>query len=273
MGVVFCSKDIEKVVYSGYTIDKIYACGGDLVYSASTTPPTPPTGNKLIVTYLDSSENIVECNSDSALLASETKPSGYDYTTMTDAVIGDCVTVIGSNAFNQCSGLTSVTIPSSVTETMVNAFMYTKALTSVTIPDSVTSIGNNGFYCGGLTSITIPNSVTSIGDSVFYQCTNLVSATIGSGLTSIGSMAFYYCRNLTSVTIPSSVTRIGNYAFMGCRGITSMTFEGTTPPTLGTDVFDKQVTSYPIYVPASAVNVYKSARGWTDVASRIQAIP
>ncbi|MBO4412440.1 MAG: leucine-rich repeat domain-containing protein, partial [Clostridia bacterium] len=65
---------------------------------------------------------------------------------------------IGDSAFDNCTGLTSVTIGS-----------------------SVTSIGDSAFdNCTGLTSIEIPNSVTSIGEYAFYYCTGLTSVTIDS---------------------------------------------------------------------------------------------
>ena len=88
------------------------------------------------------------------------------------------VTSIGSSAFYNCDGLTSVTIPGSVTSIGSSAFEYCTKLTSVTIPDSVTSIGSSAFRgCSGLTSVTIPDSVTSIGSNAFYDCTGLTSIT------------------------------------------------------------------------------------------------
>ena len=73
------------------------------------------------------------------------------------------VTKIGSYAFYDCDGLTSVEIPNSVTEIGYSAFKYCSGLTSVVIPNSVTKIGINVFdKCSGLTSVEIPNSVTSI---------------------------------------------------------------------------------------------------------------
>ncbi len=134
------------------------------------------------------------------------------------------VTSIGDNAFQGCSGLTSVTIPNSVNNIGSSAFQGCSGLTSVTIGNSVTNIGNNAFYgCNGLTSVTIPNSVTNIGNNAFYGCNGLTSVTISNSVTSIGEKAFAYCSGLTSIEIPNSVTSIGNDAFRDCSGLTSVT--------------------------------------------------
>ena len=85
---------------------------------------------------------------------------------------------IGDNAFENCFGLTSITIPDSVTSIGNKAFQDCTGLTSITIPDSLTSIGISAFSnCYSLTSITIPDSVTSIGDSAFESCNRLTSVT------------------------------------------------------------------------------------------------
>ena len=134
------------------------------------------------------------------------------------------VTSIGNDAFENCSGLTSVTIPNSVTSIGEWAFWECSGLTSVTIGNSVTSIGYGAFsWCSSLTSVTIPNSVTSIGERAFAWCSSLTSVTIGNSVTSIGFGAFEGCSSLTSVTIPNSVTSIGVEAFSYCSGLTSVT--------------------------------------------------
>jgi hypothetical protein len=215
-------------------------------------PPCGETSKKLVANYNDGKTLEVECNGDGTLTSGETQPSGYEKNRMTNAVIGNCVTIIGEDAFYGC-GITSVTIPNSVTTIGVNAFDGCSNLTGVTIPNSVTTIGRGAFWaCSGFTfqSVVIPNSVTSID-----------------------SYAFYSCKYLTSVTIGNSVTTIGGNAFDSCRHLTSVTVNAITPPTLGGYAFLNNASGRNIYVPAESVDAYKAASGWSEYASRIQAIP
>ncbi|TAF47197.1 MAG: T9SS C-terminal target domain-containing protein [Sphingobacteriales bacterium] len=75
------------------------------------------------------------------------------------------VTLIGSNVFLNCTGLTAVNIPNTVTEIMSGAFYGCSGLTSVVIPNSVNLIGDNAFaFCFNLTSLTF-NNATPVGIS------------------------------------------------------------------------------------------------------------
>ena len=81
------------------------------------------------------------------------------------------VTAFEDRCFDDCSGLTSITISSSVTSLGRSCFSGCSGLTSITIPSSVTSLGDYCFSgCSGLTSITLPSSVTSLGDHCFDDC-------------------------------------------------------------------------------------------------------
>ncbi len=143
---------------------------------------------------------------------------------LTSITIPDSVTSIGSSAFTFCFSLTSITIPDSVTSIGETAFYYCSGLTSITIPARVTSIEGSAFQnCSGLSSITIPASVTSIGDSAFSNCSGLTSITIPASVTSIGDSAFSYCSGLTSISIPDSVTSIGDSTFANCSNLASVT--------------------------------------------------
>ena len=94
---------------------------------------------------------------------------------------------------------------------------------------------------------------------------------VGNDITSIGGEAILGCTSLTSATIGSGVIIINYGVFYDCTGLTSVTVNAIDPPTLGTMALDN-TNNCPIYVPSATVETYKSASGWSDYASRIQAI-
>lgn len=105
------------------------------------------------LTSISVDENNIAYSADYGVLFDKSGTEMKNYPTGKEGshLVGDEVTAIGENAFRNCIGLTSITIP-----------------------ESVTLIGENAFYgCTGLTSITIPESVTAIGENVFFGCTNL----------------------------------------------------------------------------------------------------
>jgi hypothetical protein len=83
---------------------------------------------------------------------------------------------IDNEAFSGCYNLTNIILPNSITTIGSNTFNNCNSLTSIIIPNSVTSIGDSTFSdCSSLKSITIPNSVTSIGDYAFNECNKLTN--------------------------------------------------------------------------------------------------
>lgn len=202
------------------------------------------------------------------------------------------LTEIGESAFGGSPYLTSMEIPSSVTAIGSGAFSLCQDLTSINIPSSVKSIGNAAFsQCSKLSSIVLNASVVDM--FAFEYCNGLTSIEISSSVKTITVGAFLYCSGLSSITvnnenpyydsrdncnaiietqsntlilgskntiIPSSVTSIGDMAF----AYSSITIhcKSTTPPTIKGTPFEGY--NGQIYVPAEALDAYKSAECWKD---------
>lgn len=114
--------------------------GSTLVYSGS-TPPTPSFNGKWLATYSDSHTESAECDASSAITR-----GNINLTNLESVVIGDCVTEIGAQAFEN-----------------------TISLTSVTIGDGVVIIGGQSFRgCSSLATFTIKAvSPPTLGNKVF----------------------------------------------------------------------------------------------------------
>lgn len=180
----------------------------------------------------------------------------------------------GGAEFGAISQITDVEFPSGITSLKVNCFDSASSLTNVTLPSTLTEIGQSAFqFCSALTSIDLSGtSVTEISQSAFDGCSSLTSVAFPSTLTSILNYSFK-SSGLHSVDIPSGVTTIGQSAFYGCSMLSSVTVRATTPPTTYANTFNGTHANMVIYVPAESVETYKAASGWSNFASKIQAIP
>ena len=152
------------------------------------------------------------------------------------AIDGRKVTCIGYAAFDNCRGLSHISIPESVTSITSSFIRDCSDLTAITVQENNPAyVSRNGILynksetdllmCpqGKAGSLQIPASVTQIGPDAFRNCTLLTAVTFPEGVARIGQDAFRNCTSLTKTVLPESMTEIGDHAFYGCTGLTDIT--------------------------------------------------
>ena len=135
------------------------------------------------------------------------------------------------------STASDIQLGSCVTEIGQGAFSGYTNLTDVEFPDSLTTIGVGAFSGSSVSSIDFNNTETI--------CNN----------------AFANCQNISTLNIGSAVTSIGNSSFQNCSGLTSILVGRSTPPTIGTNVFNG--SNCFIYVPQASYDLYVNAENWS----------
>ena len=165
--------------------------------------------------------------------------------------LGSCpVTAIGSYAFYQMTGLTSLAIPDGVEEIEYYACRGCTNLESVSLPSTLTTMGNAVFSdCQSLKVGHIPDSVTSMGRDTFWGCTSMTSVKFSANVASLDAMTCYNCDSLTSVEIPAGVTNIGISAFLNCDNLRSISIPDTVE-TIGNYAFDNCVSLESLELPS-----------------------
>jgi|GEM_PF-6483869 len=148
--------------------------------------------------------------------------------TMTSCEVKEGCRYIGAGAFEDCTSLTTITIPETVIKLGVVSFTNT-GLSTVNLPSNLKSIGQKSFEeCHNLTSIVIPDTVVELGSQTFNECENLTNVQIGKGLTQLDSALFSRCVSLANLSIPKNITFIDLFVFSHCSSLTELDYEGTT---------------------------------------------
>lgn len=230
---------------------------------------------------------------------------------LTQITLPSSLQSIGVDCFYECDNLSKIYINDLASWTSLSKYnasikqpydlyLNNTLVTDLNIPNGITLAQASFKNCRSITSVTIPSSINveypQSFSNPFYNCTNITELTInannlyvpylgcqsvieklvyGEGVTTINGATSF--SNLTTAIIPSSVTQLPNSTFSSCPLLTSITINRPTPPTLGTsdthNIFKNCPSGFKIYVPASAVDTYKTANRWSAFADNIEAIP
>jgi len=148
------------------------------------------------------------------------------------------VNTIADSAFNNCRNLTEIILPESLTSIGSFAFAYCNHISEITVPENVTSIGEYAFSQSSLTNIHGLNGVTSINTNTFKNCDavrytdreSVGALTLGAAgytfrepngsfdliVPTSGSFEIRMVDDTTSFIIPAWVTGISENAFDNC---------------------------------------------------------
>lgn len=113
-------------------------------------------------------------------------------------IISKGITEIGKASFNGASKITGVEIPNSAILISDYAFQNCEGLTTITIPGSVKKIGNWWGNANG---------------QIFNGCSNLKEVILEEGIEEISGRAFDSCSKVKEWKLPKSLKRIGPRAF------------------------------------------------------------
>ena len=157
----------------------------------------------------------------------------FNCTTLTSITIPRNTTYIGAYAFSSCPNIDTINYNAINSFIDNGIFSYGNTISTLNIGQDVEYI-DYSIYNNILTSINVHsnNNYYASSNGVLYNKTMDIlmrcpmgrtgTFTIPNSVTKLKMSAFSNCSSLTSITIPNSVLSIEDYVFSGCRSLTNM---------------------------------------------------
>lgn len=145
----------------------------------------------------------------------ENTPWYSEMASISEIVIEDGVTSIGSNAF-YAEGATEIEVE--------DKDLFFVPVASGTVSGITWEMGDNGcLYLSGDGELYDFANADAVPWKSYRSSIEKVS--VGYGITYIGAYSFYGCSGISSVLIPEKVESIGRYAFANCSSLEYVVFE------------------------------------------------
>lgn len=170
--------------------------------------------------------------------------------------------------FQDCTNLVDVEFPEGFDGLNHQTFKNCTSLALDSLPDSITNMGVKEFEnCSSLKLTKLPDNLKSMGWYCFSGCSNCEFKETPVGLTRIPEGWANGTKNRTIDILSPNVSQL-DWNSLGTF-TQWVAFHATTPPTCTSAAFYAKAT---IYVPDEAVDTYKNATGFKDVADRIKPL-
>ena len=270
---------LENVYYGG-TVDDW--CTG-ITFEAGQDRPNPFAGNnvngKNVKLYING-EVLTSLQPTTAV--TKINPAAFfSYVPLTEVILPDTVTEIGSFAFRWCSGISSLRLPSGLTKVDTYALSRTGIKELIT-PYNEFTRGNNWIEGISLNKVVVmANDIASAGTATGHTFNSIFGGSVqeyvlSGNVTTVGPYRFYNSSGVKKITLGPNVVSAGTYSFFGCSGLTADTYNdslfvycsqannsGATfnvPDTIkyiAAGAFRANYILRHIYIPSGVTNIYE----------------
>ena len=237
---------------------KSWTCGNVTITSS---------GSTLTVSPIADTDGVMGDYDDWDGSGSNKRPSDWTFG-LTNIVIEEGVTAIGTSAFQAITNIATVHIPTSLTLFKESAFKGCNGVATIYYAGTPNQWAQIDFETTGDYCYSHPFTTSNATHRSFYfynqTTTETVDLTFTNSINQIKKYAFYRANDIVDVYIPGTVTSIGDHA-LDCS-IKRLYINKSVAPTASSNAISWLTSSTYIYLRSDATNSYNK-QPWINTTS------